>query len=119
MGMDIGGDKERERAKSERKIVKAKKTAARKEKIKAGMAGFKEGYKGTSHVCTVCGIVARPKRYAPGSFFIEILAWLFFIIPGVCYSLWRHSAKYKGCPDCAAKTMVSIKSPMGQKLTAA
>ena len=43
-------------------------------------------------VCTVCGSVGFPKKVTPGSFLVELGLWIFFILPGVIYSVWRLSA---------------------------
>ena len=40
-------------------------------------------------VCTRCGTIGRPKRYTPGTFGMELLLFLFFIIPGLIYGIWR------------------------------
>ena len=50
--------------------------------------------------CPVCKHTGPPKRVTPGSFWIEVVLWLFFIIPGVIYSLWRLSARKSICTRC-------------------
>ena len=39
--------------------------------------------------CTNCGTVAEPKKHTPGTFLTEAVLWLFLIIPGLIYSVWR------------------------------
>ena len=69
-------------------------------------------------VCTSCGTLGKPRTVTPGSFLIEVLLWCFLIVPGLCYTLWRHSAKHKACPTCGGRAMVPTSSPMGRKLLA-
>lgn len=42
--------------------------------------------------------------------------WLFFIIPGLIYSVWRQSSYHKACPVCGGTNLIPIDSPVGQKL---
>lgn len=65
--------------------------------------------------CTKCGTVAPAKNFVPGSMGIELVAWLCFIIPGICYSLWRMSSRCKVCPKCLSKEVIPPDSPMAQK----
>jgi hypothetical protein len=46
----------------------------------------------------------------------ELLLWLLLILPGMLYSLWRHTARYKGCPTCAEPRMIPLDSPAGGQL---
>jgi hypothetical protein len=65
--------------------------------------------------CTTCGTVAAPKTTTKGSFIIEIILWLFMILPGVIYTVWRLSSRQKGCPSCGSTAMVPVSSPIAQK----
>jgi hypothetical protein len=68
-------------------------------------------------VCIVCGSTFdRAERITKGSFLIEVLLWLFFIIPGIIYGIWRLSSRYDACPACGASNFVPTDTPMGQKL---
>jgi hypothetical protein len=60
--------------------------------------------------------VGEPVKKTKGSILIEITFWLCFLIPGLIYSLWRETTKYKACPACGNSTMISIKTPLGQEL---
>jgi hypothetical protein len=51
-----------------------------------------------------------------GSFLMEFVLWLFFIVPGVIYTVWRLTTVAKGCPVCGAESMIPVHSPMGRKL---
>jgi len=67
-------------------------------------------------VCTTCGYVGSPKRITKGSILIEIALWLFFVVPGLIYSIWRLTTKYDACPKCKNASMIPADSPVGQKL---
>ena len=53
-------------------------------------------------ICTNCGHKGEPKLITKGSILIELVLWLFLIVPGLIYSFWRHTSRYKGCPTCGA-----------------
>lgn len=61
--------------------------------------------------CANCGTVAKPKRITKGSLLIEIFLWLFFLVPGLLYSLWRLTTKFEACPSCGAPNMIPTDSP--------
>ena len=69
-------------------------------------------------ICTSCGTKGKPKRKTKGSIFVEIILWICFIIPGVIYSIWRMTTRYKACPSCDAPNMIPVDSPMAQKIMA-
>ena len=66
-------------------------------------------------VCTSCGYAGKPETITKGSFLIEVILWLCFLIPGLIYSIWRLSSRYKGCPNCGQSTLIPRTSPMAQK----
>jgi hypothetical protein len=68
------------------------------------------------YICTVCNYIGTPKREAKGSVGVEIVLWIFFIIPGLIYSIWRVSNKTLLCPKCKSDHMIPLDTPMGQKL---
>jgi hypothetical protein len=70
----------------------------------------------TQMVCTRCGSVGAPKRYTPGSFGVELLLFLFFIIPGLIYGIWRLTARTWVCRVCLADTLVPLNSRPGNQL---
>ena len=72
----------------------------------------------TQMVCPNCGSVAIPKRYIKGSFLIEILLWLLLIVPGLIYSVWRMTSRYKGCPACGAANMIPLGTPRANEILA-
>jgi hypothetical protein len=68
-------------------------------------------------VCTRCGTIGRPKRYTPGTFGMELLLFLFFIIPGLIYGIWRIAARKDVCAACRSDALVPIGSPAGRAMT--
>jgi hypothetical protein len=67
-------------------------------------------------ICANCGCSGKPKKITKGSFFIELILWLFFFVPGLIYSIWRCTTRYWACPKCKAPNMVPLDTPRGQKL---
>lgn len=61
--------------------------------------------------CQDCGTTAKPKKRTPGSFCIELLLWVFFILPGLIYSLWRLSARHPVCRLCGSPRLIPAHSP--------
>lgn len=70
------------------------------------------GTSGPAMYCTTCGHEGPGKSITRGSLAIEIILWLFFLVPGLLYSIWRLSSKYKGCASCGARTLVPPASPI-------
>ncbi len=62
--------------------------------------------------CPACGTVARPKRITKGSLATEVALWLFFLVPGLIYSVWRLASRYEGCPSCLRAGMIPLDSPV-------
>jgi len=68
----------------------------------------------SSKYCLDCGFIGKPKQKTPGTFLWEIVLWLFFLVPGVIYSIWRLMARYQGCAKCGGKRIVPVDSPVAQ-----
>ncbi len=68
--------------------------------------------------CANCGTVGAPKRSTKGYFVLEVVLWLFFLLPGLIYSVWRLSTKTWVCPSCAAPNMVPLDSPRARSARA-
>lgn len=68
------------------------------------------------YVCKSCNHVGKSKSFVPGSFVIELFAWLCLILPGLIYTLWRASSKKKVCEMCSSKEIIGIDTPMGRKM---
>jgi len=56
--------------------------------------------------CPNCEYEGQHKNITKGSFIIELGLWLVFLFPGIIYSIWRLTSKYKGCPKCEYKYVV-------------
>lgn len=70
-------------------------------------------------ICKACGSIGKPKTMVKGSVLVEIFLWFAFLLPGIIYSIWRSSSRYKACSKCGAKgELVPVDSPIGQKLLA-
>lgn len=67
-------------------------------------------------ICTACHHVGNRKKVTPGSFWIELFLWLFFVLPGVVYSLYRFLSKKEVCEACGNPTMIPTNTPKGQEL---
>lgn len=72
--------------------------------------------KGASLVCITCGHHGPTKPQTRGSFAIELVLWLLFIVPGLLYSLWRLSTRRHVCSACGGATLVPPDTPAGRKL---
>ena len=69
-----------------------------------------------NYVCTTCGTGSNGETITPGYFILEVLLWCLCLLPGLLYSVWRLSSRYKGCPACGAKGIVPVTSPVGQQM---
>lgn len=58
--------------------------------------------------CFTCGYKGKGKYYCPWSFFIEIILWLFFLVPWLIYSIWRLSNRGYICKQCGNQNVVKI-----------
>jgi hypothetical protein len=70
-------------------------------------------------LCTVCGYQGKPKLKTKGSIGVELILWLFLIIPGLIYSIWRHTNSYKCCPICGSCNMIPLTSPKARQILSA
>lgn len=69
-------------------------------------------------ICKSCGFHGKPGTVTKGSFAIEVILWLCFLIPGLIYSFWRLSSRGNNCPTCGSTEVIPIDSPLGRKLLA-
>jgi len=67
-------------------------------------------------VCTRCGTIGWPKRHVPGTFVTELLLFLFFIVPGLIYGIWRLAATKNVCAACLADALVPLDSTTGRAI---
>lgn len=70
-------------------------------------------------VCRNCGWKGdKGKKNTKGSIGMELILWLFFIVPGLIYSIWRLSSKEIICPSCKAPALIPADSPIGREIMA-
>jgi hypothetical protein len=67
-------------------------------------------------VCGNCGYVVEPVKVVRGNLATEIILWFFFLIPGLCYSVWRVGGKDMVCPSCNSSQIIPIDSPKGKEM---
>ena len=85
----------------------------------AGWFGFKlvQGFRGTEErrrYCPHCGTVDVPVRESRGSFGLEVVLWLCFLVPGIIYSVWRMNSDYDACRKCGQGGLLPLDSPRAQ-----
>lgn len=62
--------------------------------------------------CTRCGDVNYPKKVTGGSFLIEVILWLCFLVPGIIYSIWRLTGgRTNVCRKCGGAELIPVDSP--------
>ncbi len=69
---------------------------------------------GQGMYCKKCGNVGPTKRIMKGSFAIELVLWLFFLLPGLVYSIWRLTTKSRGCSVCGSEDVLPRNSPLAK-----
>lgn len=67
-------------------------------------------------VCAQCGSLTSPVSITEGSLALEILLWLFCLLPGLFYSVWRLTTRHKGCSKCGSRELVPGDSPRAQAI---
>ena len=66
--------------------------------------------------CSACHtVIKKPKKHTKGSFLIEVILWISFIIPGLIYTIWRVSSRSNVCPECGSQNLIPSSSPAAQK----
>lgn len=70
------------------------------------------------YVCERCGYWGSPKTKVKGNASLEILLWIFFLIPGFIYSLWRSTQAYKVCSHCGSEKVYLEDSYEGKEIIA-
>ncbi len=64
-------------------------------------------------VCSQCGTMGGGK--VRGSWALELILWLCFLVPGIMYTQWRSSGP-RACRACGNTTLVPANSPVGQQM---
>jgi len=67
-------------------------------------------------ICANCGTIGKVKTHTQGSFLIEVVLWLFFLLPGLIYSIWRLTTRKEVCAACGSPNRVPINTPRGKQL---
>lgn len=67
-------------------------------------------------ICMTCGATGFPVSVIKGAFGTELLLWLFFLVPGLIYSIWRSTTRCMACPSCGSTQIVPLSTPMGMKM---
>lgn len=62
-----------------------------------------------SSYCLNCDSYMDSKTAVKGSVIIELFLWLCFIVPGIIYSLWRSTSRYKACTICRSGNLIPAK----------
>lgn len=57
------------------------------------------------YYCNACHNFT-PNALKKGNGWIELVLYLFYIVPGVIYSIWRRSGEPNVCPVCRADALV-------------
>ena len=70
------------------------------------------------HVCRSCRSSMTPKMKTSGSILIEIILWLFLIVPGLIYSIWRLTTRRPSCSVCGSDDIIPVCTPEGHKIVA-
>lgn len=52
----------------------------------------------------------------PEVFWVELVLWILFILPGVLYSLYRMLSKKQVCTVCGSAIIIPVDSPKGKEL---
>jgi hypothetical protein len=66
-------------------------------------------------ICESCGSIGTGKSLIKGNIGTEIVLWLLFLVPGVCYSVWRLTTRRHGCRECGGN-MLRVGTPRGLQL---
>ena len=67
------------------------------------------------YICATCGSVGKLKTVIRGHFVLELLLWLFFLLPGVIYTVWRLSTTYSVCKICLSPYVIPVDTPRGKE----
>ena len=57
------------------------------------------------YYCNSCSNYSATAR-KKGSGWIELVLYLFYIVPGIIYSIWRRSGPPNVCPTCKSATLI-------------
>lgn len=66
--------------------------------------------------CKDCGCVGNALKKKPGSLLIEVILWLWMIVPGLIYTVWRINAGKPACSSCGSRNIIPANSPIARRL---
>jgi hypothetical protein len=64
-------------------------------------------------ICRQCGTLNVGGSALPGHGWIEAVLWLFYLVPGLIYSIWRRSKRQAVCIACGSRDLVQVGTPVG------
>jgi hypothetical protein len=67
---------------------------------------------GANRYCKACGTTAPSRTRTRGSFVMEIVLWICFIVPGLIYSIWRLTTRQEVCSACGSTGLIPTDSPI-------
>ena len=79
-------------------------------------SGFAPGLRPKLMFCTACHTSDQTVLNRPGSSWIEIILWLFCLLPGLIYSIWRSSSVHRVCSRCGSRDVIPDDSPRAREL---
>jgi hypothetical protein len=59
---------------------------------------------GAGPSCRSCGSTQPPLSRRRGNGVLEVFLYFTWIIPGICYTLWRNRGRFLACPGCGARS---------------
>ncbi len=67
-------------------------------------------------VCKNCEAIGQTASKMPGHTLIEVALYLFWIFPGVIYSIWRRKSVKHVCSVCGSDQLLPARSPVAQQI---
>lgn len=67
-------------------------------------------------VCTECLTVGKKIKVKQGNGIVGASLYLFGVLPGIAYSVWRESTIKHVCPRCVHGSMIPVDTPKGRQL---
>lgn len=69
-----------------------------------------------THICAECYSSNDGKTVTKGSFLVELILWLCFLIPGLIYTTWRVTSRDRRCIACGSGPLIPLSTPKGRAL---
>jgi hypothetical protein len=67
-------------------------------------------------ICTVCYAIGDSVIVKSGSYRLQLILYLFGIIPGILYRKWRDSTARRACAHCKQDALVSLYTHQGRRV---